>query len=117
MTFPVFVDGSGVGEIGRAVMQEREILARDGFMLVSLDLDRRTGKLIGEPEIISRGFVFLREAGALLDQVRAAVSDVLASANGSSNGKLRTRMEDSISRVLYNETRRRPMIFTIINER
>jgi ribonuclease J len=113
----VFVDGSGVGDIGRAVMQEREILARDGFMLVSLDLDRRTGKMIGEPEIISRGFVFLREAGPLLDQVRAAVADVLASANGSSNGKLRTRMEDNISRVLYNETRRRPMVFTIINER
>jgi ribonuclease J len=113
----VFVDGSGVGDVGRAVMQEREILARDGFMLVSLDLDRRTGKLLGEPEIISRGFVFLREAGSLLDQVRAAVADVLASANGSSNGKLRSRIEDNISRVLYNETRRRPMVFTIINER
>jgi ribonuclease J len=112
----VFVDGSGVGDIGRAVMQEREILARDGFMLVSVDIDSRTGKLLREPEIISRGFVFLREAGPLFDQVKAAIADVVASANGSRNGRLRSRLEDSISRVLYNETRRRPMVFTIINE-
>jgi ribonuclease J len=112
----VFVDGSGVGDIGRAVMQEREILARDGFMLVSVDLDSRTGKLLGEPEIISKGFVFLREAGSLLDQVKSAIADVVANTNGTGNGKLRSKIEDNISRVLYNETRRRPMVFTIINE-
>jgi len=68
-----------------------------------------------EPEIISRGFVFLREAGPLLDQVKTAITEVVENANGS-NGKLRSRMEDSINRVLYNETRRRPMVFAIINE-
>jgi ribonuclease J len=112
----VFVDGSGVGDVAKVVMRDRENLARDGFMLVSVDVDGATGALVGQPQIISRGFVHVREAEPLLDQVKATVAEVLTSKNGS-NGKLRERLEDSISRVLYNETRRRPMIFTIVNER
>jgi len=111
----VFVDGSGVGDIGKAVMRDREILARDGFMMVIVNVDRSSGRMIGDPEIISRGFIFLREADQLLDNVRNAVNDVLAGANGS-NGKRRERMQESIGRILYNETKRRPMIFSVINE-
>lgn len=112
----VFVDGSGVGDIGRIVIRDREILARDGFMLVAVNVNRKTGKLMGEPEIISRGFIYLRDSDELLDQVRDTIEDVLSN-NTSSNGKRRDKLQDSLSRLLYNETKRRPMVFSIVNER
>ncbi|GAB4529822.1 MAG: ribonuclease J [Anaerolineae bacterium] len=111
----VFVDGSGVGDIGRVVIRDREILARDGFMLVVVNVDRKSGKLMGDPEIISRGFVYLRESDELMNNVRNTIQDVLKS-NRSNNGRRREDLEDSISRVLYNETKRRPMVFGVINE-
>lgn len=111
----VFVDGSGVGDIGRVVIRDREILARDGFLLVAVNIDKHTGKMLGEPEIISRGFIYLRESDELLDQVKYTIEDTLKS-SVNSNGRRRDKLQESISRVLYNETKRRPMVFSIINE-
>jgi ribonuclease J len=113
----VFVDGSGVGDVGRAVMKDREILARDGFIMVVVNVDQRSGRLVGEPEVISRGFVYMRDNTALLDVVKDTVHSTLASMNGATNGKRRDRLQESISRALFNETRRRPMVFSIVNER
>src|SRR5690606_13529451 len=62
----VFVDGSGVGDVGKAVMRDREVLARDGFMMVVVNVDSDTGQVIGDPEIISRGFIYLRDADELI---------------------------------------------------
>ncbi len=111
----VFVDGSGVGDIGPDVIRDREILARDGFLIVIVNLDGKTGELIDEPEIISRGFVYLRDATELMDSIKTTVSTVLENTNRQ-NGKRRSQLQDSLSRTLYNETGRRPMIFTVINE-
>lgn len=111
----VFVDGSGVGDIGRIVIRDREILARDGFLLISVNVSRETGALLGTPEIISRGFIYLRESDELLEQVKYTIEEVLAN-NRSSNGRRREKLQDSVSRMLYNETKRRPMVFSIINE-
>jgi ribonuclease J len=111
----VFVDGSGVGDIGRIVIRDREILARDGFFLVSVTVDRKTGAMIGQPEIISRGFVFLRDSDELIEQVKATIEEVLAN-NVRSNGRRRDKLQESISRTLYNETKRRPMVFSVVNE-
>jgi ribonuclease J len=112
----VFVDGSGVGDVGRIVIRDREILARDGFMIVVVNVDTQTGKLLDEPEIISRGFIYLRDADELLEQVRETVVQTLESVPTSLNGKRRERVQESVSRFLYNETKRRPMVFSIINE-
>jgi ribonuclease J len=112
----VFVDGSGVGDVGPAVMRDRESLGRDGFLVVNVTLDRNNGKLLNEPEIISRGFVYLPDADDLMRQVKQTVADTLANGR-SQNGRRRERLEENISRVLYNETKRRPMVFTIITER
>lgn len=109
----VFVDGSGVGDIGRVVIRDREILARDGFLLVSVNVDRKSGRMIGQPEIISRGFIYLRESDELLEQVNRTIVDVMSS---NANGKRRDKLQESLSRVLYNETKRRPMVFSIVNE-
>ncbi len=111
----VFVDGSGVGDVGPAVIRDREILARDGFMLVSINIDQATGKLVDEPRIISRGFVYLKAAEDFLEQIRENVTEVV---NGSqrANGNRRHLVEDSLGKLIYSETKRRPMIFSIVNE-
>ena len=111
----VFVDGSGVGDVGPAVIRDREILARDGFMLVSVNIDHHTGKLIGEPRIVSRGFVYLKDAEDFLDQIRDCVTQLMNSRRAA-NGNRRLMVEDGLSKLIYNETRRRPMIFSIVNE-
>lgn len=112
----VFVDGSGVGDVGKAVMRDREILARDGFIMVVVNLDGKSGKLIGDPEIISRGFIYLRNADDLIVQVKNTVNEVITSTKQSKNGKRRERLQESLSKMLYNETKRRPMVFSIIHE-
>lgn len=111
----VFVDGSGVGDVGRAVIKDREILARDGFMIVSVNVDQNSGKIVDDPRIISRGFVYLRDAEDFLDQIRENVT-VLMNSNRNSNGNRRLLLEDTLSKMIYSETKRRPMIFGIINE-
>jgi ribonuclease J len=113
----VFVDGSGVGDVGKTVMRDREVLARDGFITVVINVDATSGRMIGEPEVISRGFIYLRDSDQLIEQVKQTINDVLLTTRNSRNGKRRERLQESISRVLYNETKRRPMVFPIINER
>jgi ribonuclease J len=111
----VFVDGSGVGDVGKAVIRDREILARDGFMIVSVNVNRKTGEPVGKPSILSRGFVYLRDADELMQSVEVTINDILRT-NRSANGNRQMKIEDGVSKLLYNETRRRPMIFSIVNE-
>lgn len=108
----VFVDGSGVGDIGPAVMRERERLARDGFVIVRLDLDTATSRLASRPSILSRGFVFMPESGELLAAAEEKIREVVARGNGS---RLADRLESALSELFYQETKRRPMIFVIVN--
>jgi ribonuclease J len=108
----VFVDGSGVGDIGPAVMRERERLARDGFVIVRLDLDTETSRLASRPSILSRGFVFVPESGELLAAAEEKIREVVARGNGS---RLTDRLESALSELFYQETKRRPMIFVIVN--
>src|SRR5690606_865984 len=73
----VFVDGSGVGDIGPAVIRDREVLGQDGFLLVNVDVDKKTGAILGDPEIISRGFVYLRDAEGLMNQVKTTITETM----------------------------------------
>jgi ribonuclease J len=109
----VFVDGSGVGEVGPAVMREREILASDGFVVVSLTLDRHSCRLREEPEIITRGFVYEPDAEGLLADTRRIVTEAV---NCTSNGRMRDDLEQSIKAFLYTKTKRRPMVFVTISQ-
>ncbi len=111
----VFVDGSSVGDIGRAVIRDREILAQDGFVLVSVNVDRRSGKLLEQPRIVSRGFVYVKDAEDFFDNIRNKVTRVVNS-NQRMNGNRQNLVEESLSKLIYSETKRRPMIFSIINE-
>jgi ribonuclease J len=105
----VFVDGRGVGDIGPAVMRERESLARDGFVLVNLRLNSKTGALVGEPEIHTRGFVFTPDADALFRSARQKVREL---ASGKENG-LPERVERELGKLFYAETKRRPMVLVV----
>ncbi len=112
----VFVDGSGVGDVGRAVIRDREILAKDGFVLVSVNVDQRSGKLLDEPRIVSRGFVYLREAEDFLEQIRENITTTVNRSRRNLNGNRQTLVEENLSKLIYSETKRRPMIFSIVNE-
>jgi ribonuclease J len=109
----VFVDGSGVGDIGPTVMREREALARDGFVLVHLSLDCQTGALQGDPEIVSKGFVFIRDAEELFEYARTLIREI-TSDEGCVN--LKKRIEKELADYFYTETKRRPMIFVFTSE-
>ena len=107
----VFVDGSRVGEVGPSVVREREALARDGIVVISLVLEKSSGRLIEEPEIITRGFVYKRDAKNLLADARNRISDTI----NRGNGNIQNDIEQSIRAFFYNETKRRPMVFVTIN--
>lgn len=106
----VFVDGSGVGDIGPSVMRERETLAEGGFVLVNLRV--RGGQLVGKPEIISRGFVFMRDAEEMFEAAQVEIANAAAKANGN----LREKVQDRLADFFYSQTKRRPMVFAVINE-
>jgi ribonuclease J len=110
----VFVDGSGVGDVGPSVMRQREALARDGFVAVHLELDDHNGSLLENPEIITRGFIYLRDSDELLDRARSRIETVLAE---RPDGGLEAQIENELSRLFYAETRRRPMIFVFTSVR
>ena len=107
----VFVDGSRVGEVGPSVVREREALARDGIVVISLVLEKSSGRLIEEPEIITRGFVYKRDAKDLLAVARNRITDTI----NRGNGNIQNDIEQSIKAFFYNETKRRPMVFVTIN--
>ncbi len=112
----IFVDGSSVGDVGRAVIRDRETLAQDGFVLVSVKVDRRSGKMVDEPRIVSRGFVYLRDSEEFLEQIRDNVTKAINRNGRNLNGSRQSRVEESLSKLIYSETKRRPMVFSIVNE-
>lgn len=106
----IFVDGSGVGDVGPEIMRERERLSTDGIVLVHLNLDRMSGRLRTDPEIITRGFMVSREAETVLEQTSRRIVDTVARANGN----LQKDVEKAVSDYLYGETRRRPVVFVTV---
>lgn len=112
----VYVDGAGVGDIGPAVLRDREILGRDGFIIVNVKVDRDSRQVIGEPEFISRGFVYLKEARELLDDASDTVVNVISEDGRSSTRSIQQGVEKRLEKFFYNETKRRPMVFAFVNE-
>jgi ribonuclease J len=108
----IFVDGRGVGDIGPMVMRERERLARDGFVIVRADIDPTSHRLASRPELVSRGFVFVPESGELLAMAEEKIREVAGRGNGN---RIADRIESALSEFFYKETKRRPMIFVILN--
>lgn len=115
----VLVDGLGVGDVGSIVLRDRKHLGEDGLIVVVCTIDATDGHVVSGPDIVSRGFVYVRESESLMDDARKLVYNVLeSSAQGKVHdwGMLKTRIKDELSRMLYDKTRRSPMILPIIME-
>lgn len=111
----VFVDGSGVGDVGPVVMRDRETLASAGFVVAVILLDKKTGQPTGRPEIVSRGFVYVRESAELIERAQDKILEVIEKDDGG-RAALVDKVRDELSQFLYEETKRRPMIMPVIME-
>jgi len=114
----VMVDGLGVGDVGQVVLRDRQSMAKDGMFVVIATVDSKTGHVRGEPDIISRGFVYLRENKELLDQTREKVKTIVKnSSSGNQNTNwthVKDNIRDKIGQFLYTKTQRRPMVLPVI---
>jgi ribonuclease J len=108
----VYVDGLGVGDIGSVVLRNRRMLSRDGIVVVIIAVNRQTGKLVGRPDIVSRGFVDTREAKDMIEESRNLVAQTLDRGGNrpADWGFISTKVRDTLSRFYHERTRRRPMI-------
>ncbi|MEY4234413.1 MAG: hypothetical protein RL635_1380 [Chloroflexota bacterium] len=109
----VYVDGAGVGDIGPEVLRDRDRLANYGFVIVSLLVDSDTRQLVNKPEMISRGFVYVRDATELFNN---AAERVVKAVRSNPNGNLARHVEGTLADYFYAETKRRPMVFAVVNE-
>ncbi len=115
----VLVDGLGVGDVGSIVLRDRKHLGQDGLIVVVVTLDSEDGHIIAGPDIVSRGFVYVRESEPLMDDARDAVVAALEDCETQGVhewGVIKNAIKDELSKVLYDKTRRSPMILPIIME-
>lgn len=115
----VLVDGLGVGDVGNIVLRDRRQLSQDGIMIVVVTIDHETCHVVSGPDIVSRGFVYVREAEDLMEEAREKVLSALERCenNGVSEwSMIKSTIRDNLGRFLYERTRRRPMILPIIME-
>ncbi|OYD09497.1 ribonuclease J [Paludifilum halophilum] len=115
----VLIDGLGVGDVGNIVLRDRKLLSQDGILVVVVTLSKNNGKILSGPDIISRGFVYVRESEKLLEEANRIVTQTMekcANERVSEWATLKTSIRDALSRFLYDRTRRRPMILPIIME-
>ncbi len=118
-TGAVFVDGLGVGDVGNIVLRDRQHLSEEGIMIVVLTLEKHSNQLLAGPDIVSRGFVYVRESEDLMGEARITVEDALDEClrrRVTDWGKLKTVIKDSLGDFLWKKTKRRPMILPIIME-
>jgi len=125
----IYVDGTTVGDVGNVVVRDRQMLAKDGMLIVVVSIDSATGELVAGPDVVSRGFVYMRQSQDLIeatkDTVRAALTARNGNGNGNGNGGSPTQLDaqfvnrkikDVVGEFLYRETKRRPMILPMVME-
>ena len=116
----VMVDGLGIGDVGAVVLRDRQTLAKDGMFVIVAVVDRQTGQIQGSPDIISRGFVYLRESKELLAATRKKVINIVNQAAGSGGAVnwayVKDEIRNKIGQFLYTKTQRRPMILPVVIE-
>jgi len=118
-TGAILVDGLGVGDVGNIVLRDRQNLAENGIIIVVLTLEKYTGQLVAGPDIVTRGFVYVREAEELLDEARAIVTDSVLRCldkNITDWSKIKNIIKDDLSEYLWKKMKRNPVILPIIME-
>ncbi len=116
----IMVDGLGIGDVGEVVLRDRQMLAKDGMFVIVAVVDKQTGKVRGSPDIISRGFVYLRESKDLLKETRKRVIEIVNRAAGSGGAVnwiyIKDEIRNKIGQFFYTKTQRRPMILPVVIE-
>ena len=115
----VYVDGLSVGDVGDIVLRDRRALANDGMFMIVVTVDKQTGSVIGQPEIITRGFVHLNEQDPIMEEAARAGGRVDRTRRATTSARsrlLKTQIKDGVSRYLYEQTKRRPMVFPVVVE-
>ncbi|MDA8206501.1 MAG: ribonuclease J [Thermaerobacter sp.] len=115
----VLVDGVGVGDVGNIVLRDRKQLSNDGILIVVVGMDAQSGLLVSGPDIVSRGFVYVRESEALLDEARQRVKTALGQLEGNNLSEwsaIKSAVRETLGRFLWDKTKRRPMVLPIIME-
>ena len=114
----VYVDGLSVGEVGDVVLRDRRALANDGMFMVVVTVDKQTGAVIGRPEIITRGFVHGNEQDRIIDEAAERIIAAIENPGDhiSEVALLKSQIKDGVSRYLYEQTKRRPMVFPVVVE-
>lgn len=115
----VMVDGLGVGDVGNIVLRDRQHLAEEGIIIVVLTLESGSGQLLAGPDIVSRGFVYVRGAESLMDEAKQVLDGTMQQMidkNVTDWGRIKTEIRDSLGEFVWRETKRRPMIIPIIME-
>jgi len=114
----VFVDGLGVGDVGQIVLRDRQVLAQDGILMVVLTVDKETGHPIAGPDLVSRGFVYMRDSEELLESARERVLESFIGLNGHASdwSFVKDKIKHTLSEFLYEKTHRRPMILPLVME-
>ena len=116
----IMVDGLGVGDVGEVVLRDRQMLAKDGMFVIVAVVDRQTGKVKGSPDIISRGFVYLRESKDLLKETRKRVINIIDKTAGSGGAVnwvfVKDEIRNKIGQFLFSKTQRRPIILPVVIE-
>ena len=115
----IFVDGLGVGDVGNIVLRDRQHLSENGLLIVVVTLQKYTNEILAGPDIVSRGFVYVRESENLMDEAREVVTEALdrcLGRNMSDWGRIKNVIKDSLSEYVWKRTKRSPMILPIIME-
>jgi ribonuclease J len=116
----VMVDGLGVGDVGNIVLRDRQVMSQDGMFVIIVTVDNETFELVGSPDIISRGFVYLREAKTLLHETRRKVKNIVKAHTAIGKVEnwtpLKNSLRDEIGSFLYQKTERRPMVIPVVIE-
>lgn len=113
----VLVDGLGVGDVGSVVLRDRKLLSEDGMVTVVVTVDSESGSVIAGPDLISRGFIFVKEADHLMEDARRIVKKVLIGAEGTKMKDvefIQNQIREQLRNFFYRKTKRRPMIMPII---
>ena len=115
----VYVDGSGVGDVGAVVMRDRKRLAEDGMVVVVLPVSSYDGGLLCEPEIVTRGFIYVKESGDLMKELQAVAMDAADSVRrkrSRDDGELRGAVKSAVSNYLFKNTKRSPMVIPVVTK-
>lgn len=115
----VFVDGLGIGDVSQVVLRDRQVLAEDGMLVVIVQIDRKTGDLVGSPDIVSRGFIFMKEHKDLIEATRQKVREIVKDQDPNTEADpdyIKNNLRNILGQYIFQKTQRRPMILPVVIE-